>query len=105
MNSTLHTCIDIVSWGDAIQVINIWFQRHQEHHCSLARDGGDLQASRADLHNLVVVLLDAYVGGRGVDWGHIRCFQVGERIIKTVTNIFASVHLFRDFKGLNFRTC
>ena len=101
MNSTLHTCIDIVCWGDTIQVIYIGFQRQQEQHCGLTRDRRDLQASRAYLQNLVIILLDPLVGGGGVDGRHVRGLQARERIKKAITYVFTPVDFFRDLEGLN----
>ena len=75
MGYAFNASVYVVGWGDAVQVIDIWFQAQEELDCGIYRHGGDFQARRTNLHDQIVVSLDAGVGGGGVDGVHIRGFQ------------------------------
>ena len=66
-----NASIYVVGWGDAVQVIDIWFQAQEELDCGIYRNWGDFEARRTYLHDQIVVGLDAGVRGGGVDGVHI----------------------------------
>ena len=70
-----NASIYVVGWGDAVQVIDIWFQAQEELDCGIYRNWGDFEARRTYLHDQIVVGLDAGVRGGGVDGVHIGSFQ------------------------------
>ena len=103
MGYAFNASIYVVGWGDAVQVIDIWFQAQEELDCGIYRHWGDFEARRTYLHDQIVVGLDAGVRGGGVDGVHIGSFQRGKGVIKTIADFLAPVNLSRDFQSMDFR--
>ena len=75
MGYAFSASINVVGWGDTVQVVDIWSQAQEELDCGIYRNWGDFEARRTYLHDQIVVSLDAGVGGGGVDGVHMRSFQ------------------------------
>ena len=61
MGYAFNASIYVVGWGDAVQVIDIWFQAQEELDCGIYRHWGDFKARRTYLHDQIVVGLDIYI--------------------------------------------
>ena len=97
MGYAFSASINVVGWGDTVQVVDIWSQAQEELDCGMYRHWGDFKAGRTYLHDHIIVGLDAGVRGGGVDGVHIRSFQRGKGVVKTIRNFFAPVNFSRDF--------
>ena len=51
----LDACVDVVVGGDAVEVVDVGLQAVQEEEGVPSRDGRNLETSRTDLENMLIV--------------------------------------------------